>query len=581
VPEPPATERRSQVLSSRPRAALAVLGFGASALGLWQLGTGYGDFLIPQQGVNFVPERELAFYACYALCGGLALLCMTRALRGVRWLERVSAALYTLREQPARLCVVLSLLVFGASLGFRRLVLEGQAIADDEATYLFIARTLLKARLVNPAPADPDFFRNQFIVLNEHGWYGKYPIGHPLVLALFEGLHLRDLAVPLMAAASVPLCYALGARWFGPGRALAASALLLVSPHFVWTAGTLLSQTTAGFFLLLGLYAAMRAHETGRLRAAALAGLAFGFGMLVRPLPGALFAAVGCSWALHWIWAAPPGERSAAAARALTLCVTAAFGGIALLAVNYAQTGDLFSSGYHEVHGHIPVMSNRQAEVAHSIFGALLRESFWLFGVPGCLVPMLLARPMQARWLFWGPFAAQLVYRALFPKTVVGSTGPIYLTELVPLLVLAAVDGVQRARRALPALQLRAAPLCAAMLLTAACMFVPVQWRTLRRAVQVRSLVFQMLEQSHAENALVFSDALVFPSSGHSWAYFPDNPSPDLDDPVIFVRMPRANVLLNMQDFWRRRFPDRRAFAYSWSKQGEPLFRELSREPLP
>ena len=26
------------------------------------------------------------------------------------------------------------------------------------------------------------FFHNHFVVLNEQGWYGKYPIGHPLTL---------------------------------------------------------------------------------------------------------------------------------------------------------------------------------------------------------------------------------------------------------------------------------------------------------------------------------------------------------------------------------------------------------------
>ena len=247
-----------------------------------------------------------------------------------------------------------------------------------------------------------------------------------------------------------------------------------------------------------------------------------------------------------------------------------------MLAVNFAQTGDALSSGYTEVHGHMPVMSNHDAQVAHSVAGALLRESFWLFGVPGCLLPVLFARPLRNGWLFWGPLAAQLLYRVLYPKTVVSSTGPIYLTEIVPLLALAAVDGVQRARRAWPGLPLRAATLAGAMVMTAACLFVPVQWRTLRRAVEARSQVFRMLEQSHAERALVFSDALVYPSSGHSWAYFPDNPSPDLSDPVIFVRMPRANVLLNIQDFWQRRFPDRRAFVYGWSSEGEPLFRELA-----
>lgn len=570
--DPPVSDLSPQRPTAR---VLAALGFVASVLGLWQVASSYGEFLIPQQGINFVPERELAFYGYYGLCGTLALVCMTRLLTGVRWLERLSESLRALGEQPGRLCLVLSLATFAASLLFRRLVLEGQPVADDEGTYLFIARTLLQGRLVNPPPPDPDFFRNQFIVLGEHGWYGKYPIGHPLLLAIFEAMRLRDIALPLMAAGSVPLCYALGARWFGAGRALAACALLVFSPHFIWTAGTLLSQTTGGFCLLLGSYGAMRAHETGHVRTAALAGLAFGFGVLVRPLPGVLFAACACVWALSWMRDAAPGERPRALLRVLALCATTALGGLAVLCVNYAQTGDPFSSGYHEVHGHMAVMTNRQAELPQSVFGALLRENFWLLGVPGCLLPALAARPARFSWLFWSPFLAQLAYRMLYPKTVVGSTGPIYITELVPLFTLAVVDGVQRLRRALP---LRAAPLCAAVVLTAACMFIPVQFRTLRRAVEVRSLVFRMLEQSHAERALVFCDALVFPSSGHSWAYFPDNPSPDLDDDVIFVRIPRANVVLNIQDFWRRRFPDRRAFVYTWNQQGEPQFRELSRD---
>jgi len=571
MPEPPARPNLT------PR-VLALLGFTASALGLWQLGKAYDDFRLPQQGVNLLPERELAFYAYYTLCGSVALGCALFALNGARWVHRLSLALRKLSERPAQLCLAVSAAVFFTSLGVRRLVLHGQPIADDETTYLFIARTLLAGRLSNPAPADPDFFRNQFIVLNEGGWYGKYPIGHPLLLAPFEALGLVDLAMPLVAAGCVPLCYALGRRWFAQGPALCASVLLLASPHFVWTAGTLLSQTTGAFVLLLGTYWALRAQESQRASFALLAGAAFGFGILVRPLPGALFALGACAWALSWIAAARPPERARSLVRVLAFGVPVALGGVALLAVNHAQTGHALSSGYHEVHGSVPMLSNRDGQLASSVFGAVLRESFWLFGVPGSLLPVLLARPVRHAALFWAPIWAQLLYRVLYPKTVVGSTGPIYLTEIVPLLALAAVDGVQRARRAWPALQLRASPLVIGLLLTAACMFVPVQWRTLRRAADARSHVFRMLEQSQAERALVFSDALVFPGSGHSWAYYPDNPAPDLQDPVIFVRVPRANVLLNIRDFWQRRFSDRRAFVYSWSKEGTPLFRELGPE---
>ncbi|HTU61224.1 MAG TPA: glycosyltransferase family 39 protein, partial [Polyangiales bacterium] len=394
------------------------------------------------------------------------------------------------------------------------------------------------------------------------------------MLALAELMHVRELIGPLVAALCVPLTFALGRRWFGAGRAQLGAALLVLSPHFVGTAGTLLSQPTSCLMLLLGLWLLVRAEESGGVLAL-LAALAFGFGVLVRPLPGGLFALVAVAWALFAAARAERAERGPAIARAAWLTLGAALGGCAVLAVNYVQTGDALTSGYHQAHGSVRVFENKHADLASSLFGALLRENIWLLGVPGCLIPVLFARPQRMAALYWGMLAAELSYRLISPKTVVASTGPVYLTEVVPLLLLGVVDGLGRARERVrfdgAALRSAAPQLTAAALAVACCMFWPVQWRTLRRSVDARTMLPRALESAGAQRALVFADALVYPASQHSWAYFPDNPSPDLSDDVLYVRVPKRDIARNARELWQRRFADRRAFLLSWNARGEPV----------
>jgi len=564
-------------------AALA-LSCVACVKGFYDVAAGYNEFLLPQSGTRIVPERELAFYAYYTLFGGIALTALyTLGLR-LGWEARLRALASQAARRPTQLVAALALLCFAASLLFRRLWLEGQPIADDESTYLFIARTLLAGRLVNPPPADPDYFRNQFVVLNDHGWYGKYPIGHPLLLALGEALHARDLIPPLCAAGSLVLSYLIGRRVFGPRRALLGAALLCVSPHFLLTCGTLLSQPSACLVLLLGMWLVLRATDDDvggcAVGMAALAGVCFGFGILVRPLPGGLFAGVAASW--YFVQTLRARRRRWFGCGVLAVGI--ALGVLAVLAINDVQTGNPFTTGYHEVHGGVRVFDNRAHDLANSLFGSLLRENFWLFGVPAGLLPVLFARPRRAAGLVWGLIAAELAYRLISPKTVVASTGPIYLTEIVPLLTLMAADGLWRVRRyrwfpsalrGSSSARLQPATLMAASFVIMASLFAPVALSTLARAASQRGLVFRALAQAHASRALVFADALVYPDSALSWAYFPDNASPMFDDDVLFVRIPQQNPAQNVQDFWQRRFPDRRAFLFMWTSQGEPLFREL------
>jgi hypothetical protein len=81
-----------------------------------------------------------------------------------------------------------------------------------------------------------------------------------------------------------------------------------------------------------------------------------------------------------------------------------------------------------------------------------------------------------------------------------------------------------------------------------------------------------MLAEQGAERALVFANHLVAPERQASWAYTPPNPKPDLSDDILFVRRPEGpgGPLISHQ-FWRRRFPERRAFIYFDGRAGNVL----------
>jgi hypothetical protein len=324
------------------------------------------------------------------------------------------------------------------------------------------------------------------------------------------------------------LSFRVGAKLFDLRVALAGASLLIVSPHFVWTCATLLSQPTLCLALLLGMLLVLNENDRPRTRNLLLAGFVFGFGILARPLPGALFALVAAA------------------------------------------------SGYQEVHRRLGIFQNGQGEIVNSIFGGLLRENFWLLAWPFGLLLLPWCRPARAPVLYWGMLGAELAYRVVAPKTVVSVTGPTYLTEVVPLLTLGAADALQRIGGMIPAARVRPSVVAVAASVVGATMFVPIQAGALAVGSATRQVVFDELEKSGAERALIFSNAIVNPRSLVTWAYFPQNPSPHLDDPWIFVRIPReADPRPRMLDFWRRRFPDRRAFIFAIGKDG-PMFKELN-----
>ncbi|HEX7481657.1 MAG TPA: glycosyltransferase family 39 protein [Polyangiales bacterium] len=562
---------------------------GSLLCGLAFVATGgaHHGFDLPQSAVSNIDERELAFFGWYALWGSLSTLCLTRALVLTRLPEALLAAFARATRSPARSAGFAAALMLCAALLARAYVLHEQPVTDDESTYAFEAQTLLHGRVLNPAPPDAALYWNQFIVVREHGWYGQYPVGHPLLLAAGEALHLRRLVVPLIGALTLLLSFAIGRRFFDAQRGLLAVLLLLASPQFVLTHATQLSQPSSTLCMLAGLWAVLHLVDEPRARWSALAGVAFGLGVLVRPMPGVLFVGVALLAGSVALWRRQPRPTLALSTRLLLSAAPGlALGAGSLLWVNHAQSGAVATTGYLTLHGSYGAFSTNGQAIANSLGAALLRQSFWLFGWPCSLVFVPFARPRQNAWLLWGLVLADYAYRILVPKTVFATTGPIYVFEAVPLLALLTADGVRNALRRVeqaPRTRVRAqfaSAMLAASVVGLLC-FLPVQLRVLVTGSATRERVYQLLARAGAKRALVFANELVLAQRAVTWAYWPPNPSPSLDEELIFVRLPPgAHGLLAAYGFWQHHYPDRRAFLYR-DTLGGVRFAELTADQPP
>lgn len=567
-----------------PRSMLeGLLLLGAAAFTVHQFGessASYQGYLLPQGGTVSVPPLELVFFTWYTVYGLTFVALTTLALERFGFAVRLADG-FTRAARWKGWLVVLPLLAGATSVAVRLTLVQRQAITDDEEVYRFIARTLLAGRVINPLPPEPQFFQNQFIVLNAQGWFGKYPIGHPLVLALGQSLRLEDFLLPAMGGVTAWLTHRLARALMGPRRAVLALVLVALSPHFTWTYATLLSQTTSCFALTLAVTLLAGRRPSSRARVGA--GLALGLGLLARPAPGALFIPV----AMLVCWKADKALPLVPRAMAqLGLLLPASLAGVALLAVNAAQVGAPLESGYQTVHGSLGWFWGGVAgQTGLSVFAALWRENFWLLGWPLSLLPVALARPSRGKLLLFGPLVAELAYRLAVPKTVVSTTGPVYVMEVVPILAVLAADGLARlrvlssARWGKSVAAGRVSSAASASAVAALLMFLPVMAGTLARAGDVRQVLPKLLADNGIARAVIFCDTTVPRDSAATWAYYPPNPDPALTDPVIVLRWPRGAPPEVLAEFAARRFPDRPA--YQFLPGTEPRLVPLKAGPTP
>ncbi len=569
------------------RPGLALVWFALAGVAVWAFytaGRQYAGYQLVSAGVGSVPGPELVFYAWYSLYGLIATVCFALAWRETQVPDRLLASILSAEKNSDRWILIAATILILSAVLFRHLVLLNEPVADDELTYRFIAQTLLEGRVVNEPPIPHGFLTNQFVIVTQEHWFGKYPIGHPLVLAVGELAHLRGVVIPMLCGASLALTFAIGRMLFSARVALVGALLLLVSPQFVFTAATELSQPTETFFILLGTWCLLLSSEDSRWRWVLIGACAWGMSVLVRPLPGVVCVLIAGIAFMDLVRRTEAKKRRA---RYLQLAAaTLIIAGISaiLLVTNSAQSGDAMVSGYHRIHGAALPIDTRIELWPLSFFGALLRQNFWAFGVPMSLLLVPCARPRRGRLLFWGLIAAVYSYRLIAPKTVVATTGPVYVAEVMPFAALATAAGLAALARLFTKLELRRARESVIAIVLAAfsvslLIFVPVQIENIHRGSYARARVLRLLEAyGDPLPAVVFGGSLVDPAKLETWAYHPPSPDPSLNDEVIFLRLPPGpGGAAEAIKLWEKEMPERRAFVWNPARHPNQPLIELPR----
>src|SRR5262245_56297242 len=227
---------------------LVVAGYQSAA------STFYQGFRVPQgSGMNHLPPAELAHYALYFLFGGVAVALLWRALFRLPSSGGFDEAAATFVSRPGVAAVVAAAFVLAMTMGLSSVVLGHAVTTDDEHVYRFIARTLREGELVAPSPgSDLPFYREQFVAMDERVRFGKYPEGHPLLLALGQALAIETLVVPLLTALLAFPLHHIGKRLFDRQVAALACVLFALSPQVWMTGATYLSQPTSALALACG-----------------------------------------------------------------------------------------------------------------------------------------------------------------------------------------------------------------------------------------------------------------------------------------------------------------------------------------
>jgi 4-amino-4-deoxy-L-arabinose transferase-like glycosyltransferase len=181
--------------------------------------------------------------------------------------------------------VTATVLVFLASLYVASNVLERVPHVQDSITYLFQAQTIAGGELWAPAPPSAMSFEQEFLLVQDGRWFGKYAPGFPLVLALGVLLNASWLVNPILATLTVPLLYKLGTALYGHSTGNAAVLLAIASPFFLFMSGSMMVHPAELLWTTLFMLGWIRSLKgsSGK-RWVLLAGIALGMVLLTRKI---------------------------------------------------------------------------------------------------------------------------------------------------------------------------------------------------------------------------------------------------------------------------------------------------------
>jgi len=249
-------------------------------------------------------------------------------------------------------------------------------LIPDESAYGFQARILASGSLVaQPPPGATDVptgapvpLRFVHHLVSTRGWYAKYPIGWPLVLAAAEPYGLGWVVAPLVALVLLLLVRAIAREAFG-GTGFAAMWLAMLSPLFLAGAVGRMPHALAGALTAAACLFCLRGVRTRRLSDFALMFAPLVLLFHVRPFTGLIMSVVlGCAALI-----AVRRERGLAWRVAAVGVAAAVLAGVSVAAYNRELTGSVWLSPY-AWYRNLPVPAEISASPASIAGGAMLQK---------------------------------------------------------------------------------------------------------------------------------------------------------------------------------------------------------------
>lgn len=548
---------RPVLLSKRMSVALAVAGTLLVVLGAWAL------FAIPRGPQEFLyiawprleplPFASMSGFTPWQLSSLLARLVFLGPgllLLGLA----VAPALRTFRIPRARPWVVLALAGV-AILLVAAFVTRGVPFQDDGATYLMQAAPLSHGHLFAPPVPKTGRWAEPFTVFTSRGTTGKYLFGEPSVLALGLRAGVPLAGQILLALLTLLLVLAHARKAASPEVALGAVVLLAVSPCFLFTSATFLSEVPA----LAGVALAVYGLEVRGLRGGLWIGLGLGFALVCRPqvaAPCGLALLFSGRWDRRMLLGAVLGI---AAPVASIFAYDRALSGNAwtlpwaLAGVERLGFGHVLGNAYR----YTPLQGLKEIGVV------LTRLNGWALGWPiSWLGPLAWIALRCPRWKLVRPWAlvalATLGFQFFYYTVGTSDTGPIYHYAMLPFFAVSTVAALE----VLLAGRWRASTLgvLAALVLLGTGSFVLEQSGRLRRLSD--AIAARIHLKGMKTPALLFLDDEVWePLPG--WVFGPPSRERSPDAPVVYYPYTSPASSAYVEKLW----PKRHCYFVRWAAE--------------
>ena len=306
---------------------------------------------------NWIPsERAIPWYSnavqswaiglVWVLVGAAILAALSDRVPSL-WREgSVGRALAVFDPAEPRALAVVAGLALLAYLGIATAVFDRRPLLIDEVVQVWQARGYAAGHLWLPLDPDPAFRSTLNLVEFRGRWFGHFPPGWPLLLALGELIRAPWIIGPLAGAVSV-FCFGLVLRKAEPEASVRAGALLLFAfgPFTLAMASSHMSHGPVLMWLLVALAGWLTWLERPAIGRALIVGAGLGMAAITRPADAAAFGLPLAVWAVLRIRAGDRWTRFVPVVAAAL--VPLAF----MVLVNLATTGSPLTSGYELLWG--------------------------------------------------------------------------------------------------------------------------------------------------------------------------------------------------------------------------------------